>query len=454
MYKKTIFIFLLFFLFPLTGVFASDSPAVPSQCDGGLNNFGNCTSSFVSDNVYASKTLTGSDRLVVSGFNFNIPLDATINKFAVWIEGYRSGGSGTQEFLTLLTKNSVLNYFGTYSGGCYSSMNIDINTSEQDNSTEFLKTCYSTNITPQDVNDSTFALRLDASNSNASTYYVDRVILNINYTPNYSRLNIDSATASPSGQFVSMNLSGTTSTVSATMQCSIRMLERCTKSGYASKISSSSVATIFLDALYTEQKTVDIGGGFYKGYNWGGTDPTWIADNIHVPYNAGWSCDYPYSSVCTDNGETFLDDFTSNPLMIATPSAGLTNTEITEPEPTNPLAWVVWKIRQTAIELFIPHDEVLRQYNQYMTGLVQTKAPLAYGNAVLALNWSSGSISSSAPTLHIPLTANAGGIIPDINWIAPAFFTTAMGYFRGALNIVLWLSFILYIIVRVRGVFV
>jgi hypothetical protein len=461
MFRKTLLIIFLLLFSPLHGVFAVGTVELyGSACTGGP--WGNCTNLFASDGNFSSFNESypnpNNPYMTIGGFgNFGIPSNATITDVEVEITGYTSNNSNGRQLWIELSKdngntwqtNSVANDLMWINPPTSSTLHTYITNSNSTNFNNYHWQYSDFNNTNQ------LLVKVGSYNNQQTTFYVDYLKLHIRYDIPNSWLHVVSATASPSAQFVSLNLEGTTATVSSTMQCTVSLLEQCTRQGYASKTSDTAIAHILLDGLNTSTTTNDLGGGYYKAFGWGGTDNSWVANNVHVPYNPNFECSYPYSIICSDNHElAYIDDYSRNNTLIATPPANLTNTSLTEPEPTNPLSWVVWKGRQTLIDLFIPHDNLIMQQKDYISQLVQTKAPIAYGNAVLALNWTSSQNSTATPTIHIALAHTEGGVIPDINWSAPTFFVTAMATLRGALQVVLWMSFVLYIIIRVRGMFV
>ena len=448
MLKKTYIIFAMFvFLFlPYRVVFADSLFSYPNNCNG---DFSNCSNSYAQDTNYSTYNRNSTDgTLNLSGFSLG-SVGSPVTGVTVRLRGHYIGGASIHNVLLAVPA------FGGLSAGCVANYTITLSGSDTTYTNTIPSSCfYSHTLVPSDFT-SGLVLAVGTSTNGSLTYYIDSVELQANYTSPTSSMNIDSSSASPSGQFVNLNLSGTTATVSSTMQCTVGLLERCKKSGYAGFLSPSTIANVLLDGSATNTTTIDLGGGYYKAHGWGGTDNSWVAENVHVPYNSGWTCDYPYSIICSDNHElSYMDDYSHNSQFVATPSAGITNTEIVEPEPTNPLAWVVWKIRQTLIDLFIPHDNVIMQETDYVKELIQTKAPIAYGNAVLALDWSTGAISTATPSIHIALAHNENSMIPDINWTPPDFFISTMNTIRGALDVVLWMSFVLYLVVRIRSAFV
>jgi len=460
MIKKTLLFFLLFFLFPLIGgfrVWAIGTPQLaPTDCIDGA--WTSCSSAFDDDNIYTQIELDYPNPASTSAEffdfpSFYLPGNATIDGIQIEIVGYTSNSSAGRQIWVELSKDN---------GATWQTNSVDNDLMWINPDTSATIHTYYTgtdnvnfnlyNWSYDDFNNGNLRIRLGANDNQLTTFYVDYINVVVRYDIPNSSLHIDSSEASASGQFVLLDLSGTTSTVSALMQCNIGLFEKCTKSGYAGYTSTTPVAHILLDGINKPTETKDLGGGYYIGRGWGGTSSNWWADNVAVPYNPGYECSYPWSIICTDGvGEPLIDDYSTNPTMIATPSAGLTETEYTEPEPTNPLAWVVWKIKQTLIELFIPHDETILQQSQYFQSLLATKAPTAYVTAVLSLDWTTAQQATAPPTIHIELSHTEGGIIPDIHWEAPDFFISAMSTIRSALLVVLWLSFVLYIVVRIRS---
>lgn len=292
-----------------------------------------------------------------------------------------------------------------------------------------------------------FRVKIMPAVNQTTTWTVDYISVVIRYETWSNTINLDNAVASPSGQYVSYDLSGSTSTSSATMKCTLSFHESCVTETGISWNPSQAIATILLDGASSQSGTIDLGGGVYKGYNWGFNDNTWIADDVRFPYHPKHACDYPMDTLCTDGDQVIID--IKNSGQFSAP-IGLMGESYTEPEPTSPLAWVVWKAKQTLTELFIPHEDIITQQKTYLYQLISTKAPIAYVQSALALDWSSGQMSTSTPTIHIALASNANGIIPDINWTAPEFFKGTMSTLRTGLSIVLWMSFVLYIVIKLR----
>jgi hypothetical protein len=459
MVKKAVIIIGLLVLFFFKGspqiVFGADTPSVPaSGCSGA--NWSGCSSVYSEDGVFASVFVDDiqDDTGVMSFSGINVPSNATITGITVREKGKFSSGVGTCQKSIALSKNGGSSWQTNsptndlFKTGCNTSNAFTTwSTSTADNnfnSYGWLASDFGSN----------FRVLVGYNVSTTNTRSIDYYDVYITYALPSNSIYIASASAEPVAGYASINFYGTTAQNSTSMLCDIALLERCSKSGYAQINSDSAIAHIKLAGDYLGNTTLDLGGGYFQGYGWGSSN-NWYADSVRVPYHEGFECDYPISITCqTDRVIDFSENYSQNNTLVATPSASLMSSTLTEPEPTNPLAWVVWKGKQIIIDLFYPHDSITSQMTQYKDELMATKAPIAYAKAVFDIDWSNETQSTASPTLHIALANNANGVIPDINWTAPDFFVTAMNTLRTALNIVLWLSFVLYIVVRARTLFV
>jgi len=384
------------------------------------------------------------------GFTSGLPSYPVVS-VTISLTGQYIGDGEPHQFFVNLGKTDNATFYGNINAGCTSLFYITPTGTPTTYTTTIPVSCWATPPAISNIDGNT-ALIVGANTNGSVSYYIDALSVEFNTEPLDDSLSIDNIESSPSGQFALFDLSGETATVSGTMRCTVRLLERCSQEGYAGWTSDSSIATIFLDATNTAATTSAIGGGFYYGHDWGGTDNTWLAEDIQVPYNAGYTCDYPYSVLCSDGDVYYYSDYQSNNNLIATPSAAFTTTLYTEPEPTDPLAWIVWKIKQTLIDLFGFKSEDIADRRALLTNMMEQKAPFAYVEAV-QFNFDTSTASTVAGSIHIDLANTGGGILPDIDWSPPAFFNDAMGYFRQASGIFLWLAACFYIIVRIRMVF-
>ena len=273
-------------------------------------------------------------------------------------------------------------------------------------------------------------------------------------------INLDSAEASASAQTVRFDLSGDTGVAGDNITCKTQIFESCSRSGYAGWTSDTPVATIWHEDNGNTE-TVNRGGGDWESYGYSSTNSTWQADGVTVPYNPEYDCSYPTHLVCTERviecgelGCSWTDtiihaDRSSGTI---TPTAGITSTGFTEPEPTNPLAWVIWKLKQTFWELFRPDFGLINQEYQALKSSIQTKAPFAYVYPIFTLDFSPVA-SEETLTLSIP-TAVDDTYIPDtIEWTMPSSLDAFFDLFKAGISVLLGLLFILYLFSVSRRLF-
>lgn len=438
-----------------SAVFAASTPALGvSSCTG--TNWTNCSNAFTEDGSYGSVYVDDiqDDTVSYGVTGLSIPNGSTITGITLREKGKFSGGGGTCQKMAAFSKdggstwqtNSVGNDLQVF--GCNGTLAF---TTWTTNSSYANFNSYNWSATDFGSN---FRILIGYNVTVPQTRQADYVDVYVSYEPPQNSLQIATASASPVNGYASISFTGTTTQHSEQMLCDVALMERCSKSGYATINSSVAIAHIKLDGSYRENTTVDLGAGYYKGYGWG-IDNSWVADNVHVPYHDGYVCDYPMYLTCQTNRVIdFQEGYDTNSNLVATPSSTLMNQSISTPEPTDPLAWLAWKIRETFIELFYPHDSITTQLGQYKDELLATKAPFAYAKAVFDLDWNNTAESTASPTIHIALASNGGGILPDINWTPPAFFEDGMALLRNAFIVVLWANFVLYIVVRARTLFV
>jgi hypothetical protein len=227
---------------------------------------------------------------------------------------------------------------------------------------------------------------------------------------------LDSHTASPSAQQVSLDFSGDTGVSSDTMQCEVKVIQDCTSSTGGAGLYSQ-VASINL-ADNGNTQTLYLGGTTYEGYGWSDTSTTWNADSIIVPYNHGYSCYYDTRTICEEDGVIYQDFYTE----------GDTNIEhgsyLTEPEPDDPLQWIAWKIKNVLIDLFVPNFGLIsEQFNGLKQALSQ-KAPFAYALKVTEFSTEPVSQPGIEFTVHagfddFEFTDEAGVVEDIIDTIVP-----------------------------------
>jgi len=411
----------------------------------GTTDFTNGSNAFGSDNTYATFSWTASGGLLrLGGFDFDIPASATITNIEWEVEGFYAtvGAPETVHDLILsLIYGSNESYFGN--NNCDRTVNLT--TSDSVYTVANAPSCwYQHQITPYDLNNSDLYARVDISTNGSSNYSIDRVRLRITYSLGNEDFFLDVVSASVSGQFVNMSVGGDTGTSSATMQCDISIFEKCEKSGSAGWTSQIPVAHVKLDGSYTGDGEY-LGGGYYKGHNWGEADSSWSASNILVPYNAGYSCSYPVSYVCKEGFDIVTeDDFSQNPNLIATVSSSLTSTLYTEPEPSNPLAWVVWKGKQTIVELFVPYRGNPSQEIELLADTLNERAPFAYVKSSLDWSFTDENTSTASPGFVLATSVLPG--LPDVNFEMDHSFDQYFNTTKTIIEWILWATLGIYFI--------
>jgi hypothetical protein len=119
----------------------------------------------------------GSENLNMTGFGFSIPSDATITGISVDMNRYASS-TGPQDLTVQLYKGGVLSGSNKAISGNWSTSTSTVAT--YGGSSDLWGTTW----TPAQINDSTFGVTLDVSNSSSSarTAYVDYVQITVSYT--------------------------------------------------------------------------------------------------------------------------------------------------------------------------------------------------------------------------------------------------------------------------------
>lgn len=458
---KKIFFFILLFLFLVQPANAAQTSWFSPSTVGTGNQWNNPSNAFSTDSLYADSGVNSSAvYLKLTNYGINLPFGAEITSFDFSVVASRATGTpSVNQILNSILIDSNNSYFGSISAGtCTTNRTITLSSTSL---TEYLfsipVTCFSNAnlITRETITSSEFGTLHTKSVNGSTEQRIDSVRIRVNYNYSVPTVLITSATSSPSGQLNYLTLEGTTSTASSAMQCDIGLFERCSKAGFAGWTSQTPVAHIKLDATNTENFTRNLGGGYFSGYNWGGTDTTWKADNVEVPYNPGYFCDYPISFYCTENRNVVVsDNFSQNQSLVATPSGQLNQTTYTEPEPTNPLQWVIWRLKQIFWEFFGFGDVFEEQYFALLKENFETRVPFAYANAVFSLDFSSSPEASTAPTVSIPLirTEGLGGVLA-MEWSAPQVFYDYMVVFKNAIKIFIYLIFVAYLFLLSRRIF-
>lgn len=105
------------------------------------------------------------------------------------------------------------------------------------------------------------------------------------------------------------------------------------------------------------------------------------------------------------------------------------------------------------VQFFTPDFTVTEQQLEDVQTALNDKAPFAYINAVLAMDLSDPSESTSAPTVTMTFVHTENGAIPATVEVAPLSpLTSLLSYTRPIVNVLLWLIFITYLFYLPRRV--
>lgn len=280
------------------------------------------------------------------------------------------------------------------------------------------------------LNKDGLCLKVIASSGGGWTGMVrlDYAQVSLQYDFPESSADLSSYEASPSAGRVYLDLEGDTGVSSDDMVCEVEVYQDCTSNSFPALYSQ--VASINISDNGATQTTY-LGGSSYEGYGWSDSDTTWQAENVSVPYNNGYDCYYDYHTVCTENGITYQDSYTEGDTII---NQGNT---LVEPEPDNPLQWVVWKIRSTLIELFVPNFGLVGELFSGLKTNLLAKAPFAYLYAVLSMD------TSTVSEQNLTLTIFAGDL--EYEYIETTLFDDIKDTIQTTIQFVLYTLFIVYL---------
>lgn len=359
---------------------------------GYLNNYAGCQNAKTVNTSYAYGQ-GSAGALYLYGFGFTIPNTATIEGFTFNIKGNASGSGGTpniRNWIVGLYNEGEANKYGSISSGDCASR-ATITPAETDNTFEATlpASCWASySFTPDEINSGYFGIKINNSTNGSADYFIDLYSLTVNYSypgTGYT-FNIDSSEASPSGQYISMDLSGSTASVSADMFCHLKLYEDCTSNEERYQSYPNSIANVFLQATNTDNFTTKVGENSWLGHDWGAGDNTWLAEGVRVPYNYGYYCSYPVEYQCSTpdkyiGGSGFMIDGQ----LIDTPDAQAEGILI-DPEPSDPLQWVVWKIKKTLVEIFGVDTYFSDIYINRIKDDLALRRPFIYTNAIATWN--------------------------------------------------------------------
>jgi hypothetical protein len=437
----------------------------PSFCSPTYNDLANCSYAFTDqDNQFSTYFYGGSGSPKWAAYNIpNIVIsqNAIIDSVVYKVRGYATGSAFFKAFYLGLYKEGNPNYFGYISANCSNAQTIVPSGSNTLYTQEVPASCYYQHtITPQDINDPNFGIVVWTGANGQANFYIDSVSVSIKYhysTIGYT-LNIDSSSASPSGGYISMNLSGSTASISGLMHCEAALLQNCTKPDYASINSQSAVAHIELDPSYTDSTTKELyysGSTYYQAHGWVPPNTTWKAENVHVPYNPGFTCSYPVTYTCTANHE-LVDQVN----LTAQQASTQPNQDVNAPPITDPFQWLAWKFNQILISVFGIDQQANQQYLYALNNALSTKVPTAYilslsvagfGTPIgspsaipdFNLSWSPKWVHGNNTTNIAPVDIHIPG--NKFNPVQP--FLTFM---RTFFDVTLWVSFLFWILFNAR----
>ena len=134
------------------------------------------SNALTSNNLYASADNTAAV-LYIRDFGFSIPVNAVINGFEVFVEGYGTGGTSAQRAISL-----ALTKLGTE----YSTLIFFPILGTSDSSATFGDsiTKWFTTVTPSEVNSEYFGVRISPYNTSGYTRYIDYIRVTVYYTYN------------------------------------------------------------------------------------------------------------------------------------------------------------------------------------------------------------------------------------------------------------------------------
>ena len=264
------------------------------------------------------------------------------------------------------------------------------------------------------------------------------------YTP-VPEATLDAETIDIVNQQVVLDLSGDLLVTGVGYSATVYVKMSCSKSGFANYDSVSSEAKIRLYASSpNDGPTIDYGNGEYTGYGYTPTLSTWVAKSIRVPYKAGWDCVYPLSYVVLDDTRDIVAEGDIDTIE-PTNTTVSTSDPLTEPEPTDPIAWLAWKIKQVFIEIFGFRTQSFEKLAELRETVI-SKAPFAYVYAAFDVSTTNPATSSAIPSINVPFIAHDDhSVIPaSLTWGGQSFIQSFLNGIRTFLSIALWLLFFVY----------
>lgn len=154
--------------------------ASSASVDGSLGGVAvlNPTNALTSDDSYATCALLLSqisNYLMVTNFNFNIPLDATITGVTVNVERNATSTSAISDNSVKLVKGGVISGSDKASASTWTTSDVVATYGSASD-------LWGLSLTPSDINTSTFGCVISASAALAATVNIDYVFITIGYT--------------------------------------------------------------------------------------------------------------------------------------------------------------------------------------------------------------------------------------------------------------------------------
>ena len=266
---------------------------------------------------------------------------------------------------------------------------------------------------------------------------------------------------------ISVDLSGDLKLVGENYKATIKVMQNCTRSGYASYNNGNSpVVQIMVDAneCLANSHVFESTPNYYEGalYCADPENSHWKADRVALPHPAYYSCTYPVSYCiyeqncgyqngvwfCEMNNKIKCGDLPTITLGTNTGGAGANI-----PEPTCTTldvgCWIVWlgaRIQNIFLGLFsfagIDYNNITLAKDE-----LGKRVPFSYANSIFAMDWSTPITSGTTPPTLVFAFATGGSyaFVPTLP------LNSALGLIRPIVEVLLWLTLIVYIITRVRS---
>ena len=313
-------------------------------------------------------------------------------------------------------------------------------------------------------------------NDGNQTISWDTISMNVIYTDPQFSIDDSNSTASPSAGLIITDLSGLVATTGADLKCDVSIFSKCTKEGYASDQSQTPIAHLQMSGYDPSDYTINNGNNYYTPAHDIANENDWYATDISLPYKPGWSCVYPISYSCyrqecssyqingtqhytcgdivpveseqgiNPNGENY------NASLYFDPTASANTTALFEADCGSD--WIcnfkVW-FKETAYNLFVPSSTLDSYAIDAFKDDLNSRAPFAYINSIYDLDFTDTQGSTDSPDIQLAFTPPQGNL--TVNWTSNGLVESAVYSIRGIIQVVLWIIFIGYIIVRGRNLF-